>query len=265
MFLQEARAPEPHDAKLMAPKGGAKADPAAPDTDKIRAFLTPSVVGVLDDADTGPFASEAEYLRTLEALLTLEVQVYKMKLEVQQRVTSSASLEFGDASSSGVQLALHDSIPIVLKWVDRLRKRLDERSRLPLAGTKLKARFVRTCEVYELTPTEQRILAALLMLRTSHAFLGVKIGSSMGYGGGGGMYAGSGAKSGVTIGAILGVSLAEISQFQKPERRHVKQGVVVPGVQLLTELPSLQAEAVLLLVALPLSESQVFNIERPTR
>ena len=35
-----------------------------------------------------------------------------------------------------------------------------------------------------------------------------------------------------------------------------------PGVQLITELPGIQSEAVLLLLALPMTESQLFNIEK---
>ena len=55
-----------------------------------------------------------------------------------------------------------------------------------------------------------------------------------------------------------GIELSSLAAFQKLERRHVKQGIVNPAAQLLTELPALQHEAVLLMLCLPLTESQVW-------
>ena len=54
-------------------------------------------------------------------------------------------------------------------------------------------------------------------------------------------------KSGAALATILKIGLDELSQFQKPERKHVKQGMVVPASQVLSEVPGLQPEAVLLL------------------
>ena len=73
---------------------------------------------------------------------------------------------------------------------------------------------------------------------------------------------GNGSKAGVTLASIVDVPMTEVAAFQKPERKHVKQGVLLPGAHLLTELPAIQSEAVLLLLALPLTESQIFNIEK---
>ena len=49
---------------------------------------------------------------------------------------------------------------------------------------------------------------------------------------------GSGNKPGVTLASILHVSLSDLAAFQKIERRHVKQGVVTSGVQLLSQSDS---------------------------
>ena len=226
----------------------------------IKAFLTGPLALVVDEPDTGPFATEACFLRTLEACSTLEVVAHKLASECQQRVLSYASRDFADSTASSVQRA-QDALPLVRTWASRLRTRLDKRGKLPLAECGLKPRFVRVCDVYELSDTERKVLGALLMYRASHAFASVKLGSSLGYGGLGGG-GGGGAKSGITLCSIIDVSLTDISALVKPERKYVKQGVLTPGVQLLSELPSLQLEAVLLLLALPLNEAQLFNIEK---
>lgn len=149
--------------------------------DDIRALLSGVLEQVVDAADDGPFASDQDYLNTLEALTTLEVIAYKLALECQQRVLSFASRDFGDAAASSVQRAML-SLPRVREWVGVLRKRLAVRGSLPLPTNGLKPRFVRTCEVYELSETEVRIFGALLMMRSSHAFTSVKLGTSIGYG-----------------------------------------------------------------------------------
>lgn len=226
----------------------------------IKSLLPGALSDIVDDADSGPFADDAAYLHTLEALTTLQVMAYKLGLECQQRVVSFASRDFADASAAGVQRAL-EALPVVHEWVARLTKRLEVRGALPCADRGLPPRFVRTCDVYEFAETDRKIFAALLMMRSTHAFTLVKLTGSIGYGGSSSIY-GSGSKPGVTLAAILDVSLTDISSFQKAERKHVKQGVLTPGVQLITELPSLQSEAVMLLLALPLSESQLFNIEK---
>ena len=46
----------------------------------IRAFLTGPLDQVVDDADEGPFDDDAAFLRTLEALTTLQVVAYKLVL-----------------------------------------------------------------------------------------------------------------------------------------------------------------------------------------
>lgn len=226
----------------------------------IKGFLPGALADVVDDADTGAFANDESYLQTLEALTTLQVMAYKLGQECQQRVVSFASRDFGDSTSSGVTRAL-ESLPVVHQWVKRLKERLATRGALPCTDKKLPPRFVRTCDVYEFSEVERRIFAALLMMRSTHAFTTVKLTGSVGYGGSNSIY-GSGSKPGVTLSAIIDVSLTDVSTFQKAERKHVKQGVLTPGVQLITELPALQSEAVLLLLALPLSESQLFNIEK---
>jgi SpoVK/Ycf46/Vps4 family AAA+-type ATPase len=227
----------------------------------IKALLPAALGPVIDGPESGPFKDEAEFLYTLEALTTLQVIAYKWSLECQQRVLSYASRDFGDTEASGVQRAM-SSLPLVRWWVEKLRKRLDSRSKLPLPETGLMPRLLRVCSVFEVTPQESQLIGALLMMRATHAFSTVKLGMSIGgYGGLGGV-SGSGSKPGVTLSTIMGVDLCDVAAFQKPERKHVKQGVVIPGVQLLTEIPALQLEAVLLMLNLPLTESQVFNIEK---
>ena len=224
----------------------------------VRPFLPGSLSDICDEPEVGAFASNTDFLRTLEAHFTLSVALYKLAGECQQRVLSHSSRDFGDGVAGGVQRALH-ALPALKSWVERLGARIEARGALPIEGTELKPRFVRVCEVYELAGAERQILGALLMQRASHAFATVKLSSQLSYGG---HATASGAKPGVTLGAILGVGLAELLAFQKPERRHVKQGVVLPAQQVLAEVPALQPEAVLLLLALPLTESQLFNIEK---
>ena len=149
------------------------------DEQGIKALLSGDVARVADEPDVGPFADDADFLRTLEALMTLQGTAYKLALECQQRVLSFASRDFGDATATGVQRAM-DQLPLVRQWVQRLRTRLDTRGALPLVSNGLRPRFVRTCEVYELNEVEQRIFAALLMIRATHAFAVIKLGSSMG-------------------------------------------------------------------------------------
>lgn len=145
----------------------------------IKALLSGDVARVADEPDVGPFADDADFLRTLEALMTLQGTAYKLTLECQQRVLSFASRDFGDATATGVQRAM-DQLPLVRHWVERLRTRLDTRGALPLVSNGMRPRFVRTCEVYEFNEVEQRIFAALLMIRATHAFAVIKLGSSMG-------------------------------------------------------------------------------------
>ena len=167
--------------------------------DSVKGFLPGSLADVIDDANDGPFEDDTAYLRTLEALTTLQVMAYKLGLECQQRVLSFASRDFGDAASAGVQRAL-DGLPLVRKWVKTLRERLDKRGALPCKDRGLPARFVRMCDVYELSEVERRLFGALLMMRATHAFTTVKLTGSLGYGGGSSIY-GSGSKPGVTLAA----------------------------------------------------------------
>ena len=236
----------------------------------IKAFLTGPLALVVDEPESGPFADEGAYMRTLEACLTLEVVAHKLAAECQQRVLSYASRDFADSAASSVARAM-DALPLVRSWADKLRTRLTQaaaeqggvRSSLPDGGHEDEAAVrARVCDVYELSPVERRILGAILMIRASHAFNAVKLGASIGYGGLGGGGYGGGTKPAITLCSIIDVSLADISAMCKPERRFIKQGVVTPGVQLLSELPSLQLEAVLLLLNLPLNETQLFNIEK---
>ena len=232
------------------------ADDKKPSVDAVRALLSGPLAAVLDDEDEdGPFADNAAYLATYEALTSLQVIVHKLSNECQQRVISFASRDFADASANGVVRAM-ETLPLVREWTARLQKRLNKRGSLPLVDTGLPPRFIRACDVYELPPIDRQLFGALLMLRTTHAFASVKLSSSMGYSGSGSVY-GNGSKAAVTLASILDVSMADIALFQKPERRHVKQGVVLPGAHLLTEIPAIQTEALLLLLALPLTESQV--------
>ena len=76
---------------------------------------------------------------------------------------------------------------------------------LPCADRNLRPRFVRTCDVFELSEVERRIFAALLMMRSTHAFTTVKLNGSVGYGGGSSIY-GAGSKPGVTLAAIIDVT-----------------------------------------------------------
>ena len=78
----------------------------------IQGFLPGTLADVVDDAETGPFKDDATYLRTLEALTTLQVMAYKLGLECQQRVLSFASRDFGDASAAGVTRTI-DSLPLI--------------------------------------------------------------------------------------------------------------------------------------------------------
>ena len=104
------------------------------------------------------------------------------------------------------------------------------------------------------------IFGALLVNRVTHAFASVKLGSQPSYGSAS-IY-GNAAKPGVTLATVIGVTLTDIAAFQKAERKHIKQGVVLPATQLLTEVPALQPEATMLLLGLPLTSSQLFNIEK---
>ncbi len=228
----------------------------------VRAILPVSLSCVLDEADSPsqPFADNAAYLRTLEAHMTLLVSLFKLSSECTARVVSHSSRDFCDGAASTVQRAL-GAIPTVRHWTERLSARLATRGRLPLADSGLLARFERLADVYELSPAERRILGALFAMRTSHAFASVKLGSQVSYAAGSPLYAGA-SKPGVSLSNILGVALADLANFQKAERRHVKQGIVLPSQQLLSEVPAVQQEVVLLLLALPLSESQIFNIEK---
>jgi hypothetical protein len=124
-------------------------------------------------------------------------------------VLSFASRDFGDAGAVSVQRAL-DALPLVREWVARLRERLEVRGALPCADRNLRPRFVRTCDVFELSEVERRIFAALLMMRSTHAFTTVKLNGSVGYGGGSSIY-GAGSKPGVTLAAIIDVSLTDVT------------------------------------------------------
>ena len=44
----------------------------------MKSFLPGSLAAVIDDSDTGPFEDDPAYLRTLEALTTLQVMAYKL-------------------------------------------------------------------------------------------------------------------------------------------------------------------------------------------
>ena len=146
--------------------------------DAVRAFLSGPLAAILDEPEEGPFADNDAFLLTYEALTSLQVAVYKLSSECQQRVMSFASRDFADAGGTGVVRAM-GTLPLVKEWVERLQKRLDVRGPLPLADTGLPPRFIRTCDVYELSPIERKILGAILMLRTTHAFASVKLSSSV--------------------------------------------------------------------------------------
>ena len=229
------------------------------DKDAVRPFLPHGLSAALDEPDTGPYKDNAAFLLELEALSTLQVCVFKLSQEAGQRILSYSSDDFGNSSGPGVQAAVA-SLPALTAWVERLSKRVEARSCLPMVDESLPPRFHRVCEVYELSSIDRKLLAALLMQRISHAFASIKLGGQVTYGGGG-VY-GNGAKPGVTLSHVLHIALSDIATFQKPERKHVKQGVVLPATQLLGEVPALQPEAVLLLLALPLNASQLFNIEK---
>ena len=233
---------------------------ASSHVETVRALLSGPLAAVLDDAEEGPFADNAAFLLTYEALTSLQVAVHKLAAECQQRVISFASRDFADATAVGVTRAI-ETLPTVKEWVAKLQIRIEKRGPMPLVDTGLPPRFIRTCDVYELSPVDRKLVGALLMMRTTHAFNSVKMSSSMGYGGGSSLY-GNNSKAAVTLASILDMSMSDLASFQKTERRHVKQGVVLPGSQLLTELPALQTEAVLLMLALPLTDSQIFNIEK---
>lgn len=214
-----------------------------PITDGVRAILGRDIDILEDDGpmDRG-FENDRAFQRTLEVLNSVRVLVFKLQGEQQQRVVSYASQEFGRPAADGVQGAA-ELLPVLRAWAARLESRLTSRGALPLEGTKLAPRFVRVCEVYGLDTTERKLLGALLCLRTSHAFGSVKLTGHMSYGTASGSF-GTGNKPGVTLCSVLSASLSELAAFQKPERRHVKQAVVLPGSQLLTELPAIQHEMV---------------------
>ena len=244
------------------------AEPAEPaeealDPETVRAFLPVALSSVLTEQieETGPFSSEGAMLAMLEARVTLAVALFKLSSECSQRVLSHSSRDFGEGQASAVERAYDHALPALRAWVLRLGRALAARSPLPLASTGLPPRFHRLCEVYDLSADERTLLSGLLLLRTSHAFAHVKLGSHVSYGGGGGLYASS-SNPAVTLCSILGCPLSSLATLQRPERRHVKQGVVLQGQQLLAEVPALQPEVVLLLLGLPLSESQLFNIEK---
>lgn len=214
----------------MADAGGCARPDAKADADAVRAFLTGPLAKVLDEPEEGPFQDNASYLRTYEALTTLQVIAYKLASECQQRVLSFGSRDFGDATATAVLRAM-GKLPDVQEWVRRLRDRLDARSPLALLdGSGLPPRLLRVCEVYELSKVESEIVGALLMMRVSHAFGTIKLGSASfgGYGGGGGLYSNS-TKASITMAAILNVNINDMSNFQKAERKHVKQGVLLPA------------------------------------
>eukprot|EP00966_Prymnesium_polylepis_P243842 5639293-Prymnesium_polylepis.1 len=205
------------------------------DKDAVRPYLPHGLAAALDEPEDGPYSDNAAFLRDLEALSTLQVAVYKLSLEVGHRVLSHASDDFAHGGADSVQRAVAAG-PALAVWVGRLQARVDTRSCLPLPGNNLPPRFHRVCQIYQLDAVDRRLLGALLMQRISHAFTSVKLGGQMGYGGGGGVY-GNQTKSGVTLATILGVELLQLSHFQKPERRHVKQGIVLPAAQARTRHP----------------------------
>jgi hypothetical protein len=165
------------------------------------------LAAVLDDAEEGPFADNAAFLLTYEALTSLQVAVHKLAAECQQRVISFASRDFADATAVGVTRAI-ETLPTVKEWVAKLQTRIEKRGPMPLVDTGLPPRFVRTCDVYELSPVDRKLVGALLMMRTTHAFNSVKMSSSMGYGGGSSLY-GNNSKAAVTLAGILGVHGAD--------------------------------------------------------
>ena len=116
--------------------------------------------------------------RRYEALATLQVIAYKLGSECQQRLLSFTSRDFGDAAAAGVIRAM-ETLPAIRSWVAKLSEQLETRMRLPLGDTGLPPRFVRMCDVYELSDAERQLVGALMLMRTSHAFSQVKLGSSV--------------------------------------------------------------------------------------
>ncbi|KAL1496903.1 hypothetical protein AB1Y20_014482 [Prymnesium parvum] len=219
-----------------------------------RAYLPLSLAAALDADEAGPYPDNATFMRDLEALSTLQVAVYKLSSEVGSRVLSHTSDNFGDGAAPLVQGAL-SAAPALAEWVRVLEQRVERRGALPLAESGLPPRLVRVCGVYDMSPADRKIFCGLVMQRTTHAFTPVKLGlQSNSYT--------SQSKAGVMLASILGVTLTELFNFQKPERRHVKQGIVMPSSQVLWEMPTVLPEAVLFVLGLTLNESQLFNIEK---
>ena len=108
--------------------------PGLGDGAAVRASLPAALAGVLEESDDGPFESNTALLRTLEALVTLQVVLFKLSSECSQRVLSHSSRDFADGQASTVQRALQ-TMPTVQEWVARLDGRLRRRSPLPLADT----------------------------------------------------------------------------------------------------------------------------------
>ena len=171
---------------------------------EVRAFFPGTLAGIVDEPDEGPFQDNTDYLRTLEALYTLQVTLFKISAECQQRVISHSSRDFGDPAASGVLRAIH-ALPLVQHWVEHLAQRLEKRGALPLVDGGVTPRFVRVCEVYGLSEVDRKVLGALLMQRTSHAFSSVKLGSQLSYAAGGGLYT-AGSKPAVTLAGVLGTA-----------------------------------------------------------
>ena len=234
--------------------------PSTTDRAEVRAYFPGTLASIVDEPSEGPFKDNADYLRTLEALYTLQVTLFKISAECQQRVISHSSRDFADPAASGVLRAI-EAMPVVQRWVGLLAERLEKRGALPLEEGGMPPRFVRVCDVYGLSEIDRKIFGALLMQRTSHAFSSVKLGSQLSYAAGGGLYT-AGSKPAVTMAGVLGISLTDLAAFQKADRKHVRQGIVLPAQQLLAEVPALQPEATLLILGLPLNESQIFNIEK---
>ena len=234
--------------------------PSTSEREEVRAYFPGTLASIVDEPSEGPFKDNTDYLRTLEALYTLQVTLFKISAECQQRVISHSSRDFGDPAASGVLRAI-EALPIVRRWVELLAERLEKRGSLPLEEGGMTARFVRVCDVYGLSEIDRKIFGALLMQRTSHAFSSVKLGSQLSYAAGGSLYT-AGSKPAVTMTGVLGISLTDLAAFQKSDRKHVRQGIVLPAQQLLSEMPALQPEATLLILGLPLNESQIFNIEK---
>ena len=151
-------------------------DPLTSDLDLVRQFLPHQLSTTLEAPEEGPYDDNATFMIDLEALSTLQVCVYKLSQEAGHRVLSYASDDFGNSAGAGVRAAASVA-PALMAWVERLSKRLDRRSCLPMKDCELPPRFHRVCEVYELAPLERKLLAALLVQRISPAFAQVKLGN----------------------------------------------------------------------------------------